>query len=56
MTRIAIDTTAATIWLPERDDPKIPIDKAAAPCNTNPKYVLNIGPVSGCPNKYSNNT
>ncbi len=37
ITRIAIDTTAATIWLPDRDDPSMPMDKAAAPCNTKPK-------------------
>ena len=37
MTRIAIETTSATIWFPDRDEPNIPIDKAAAPCNTSPK-------------------
>ena len=36
ISNIAVATTADTIWLPERDEPSIPIARAAAPCRTNP--------------------
>ena len=33
----AMPTTAATIWLADRDDPNKPTANAAAPCNMSPR-------------------
>jgi len=51
MSKIAVATTADTIWFPDKDEPNMPIASAAAPWSTNPMYALITGPVSGLPKK-----
>ena len=49
ISKIAVATTADTIWFPDNDEPSMPIARAAAPCRTSPIYALITGPVSGLP-------
>ena len=52
----AVPTTAATIWLLDKEDPNNPIERAAAPYRIKPIYALKTGPESGVPKIYINIT
>ncbi len=51
--RVAVATTAETIWFEVKEELKSPTDIPIAPIRKRPRYPVNMGSKSGSPNQYS---